>query len=163
MARPTKLTPEVQASIVDLIEKGNYAVIAARCSGIGETTFYTWMDRGRKAEEGEEPAPADEIYRKFRAAVSMASARAEADAVAVLREAMLTGLAETHSDKDGNERTVYRRDWRAADKYLERRHPKRWGNRQEQTHNAGPGVKTIVLPCVPAAERPPEEAEEGSE
>ena len=46
--RPTKLTPQVQAKIVQAIVGGNDITVAAAYAGIGESTFYAWLERGRK-------------------------------------------------------------------------------------------------------------------
>ena len=48
--RPSKLTSEVQASIVGAIEQGNFAEVAAALAGIHRDTFYSWMDRGKRGE-----------------------------------------------------------------------------------------------------------------
>ena len=48
--RPSKLTPEVQEKIVTAIRAGNYAQVAAVYAGIGERTFYRWMERGEKSK-----------------------------------------------------------------------------------------------------------------
>ena len=62
--RPTKLTPEVQARIVEAIEAGNYIEVAAAAAGISKPTFYGWMQRGTD-EPGSE-------YSDFRNAVEKA-------------------------------------------------------------------------------------------
>lgn len=45
--QPTKLTPQVQETIVRAIALGNYTHIAAEAAGISERSFYTWMERGQ--------------------------------------------------------------------------------------------------------------------
>ena len=104
--RKTKLTPEVQERIVSAIRAGNYANVAAEYAGIGETTFYRWLQEGREAESG--------IYRDFREAVKTAEREAEVRAVAMVQKAM-----------------PY--NWTAAMTYLERKHPGRWGRRDRVT------------------------------
>ena len=47
--RPTKLTPDLQAKIVEALKAGNYAEVAARHVGIASSTFYDWMKRGPRA------------------------------------------------------------------------------------------------------------------
>ena len=49
--RPTKLTPELEAEILELI--GGYGLTytdACRCVGLAETTFYNWK-QWRSGEE----------------------------------------------------------------------------------------------------------------
>lgn len=66
--RPTKYTPEVVNKIVKTIEAGNYAVVAAKCAGIAEDTFYDWLKNKpgfselvKKAESGAERESVDKI------------------------------------------------------------------------------------------------------
>ena len=103
MARPTKLTAELQERVVVAVRAGNYAEAACRAAGISPSTFYRWMTRGEQEPSG--------LYGRFREAVLQAEGEAEVHAVAIVRRAM----AE---------------DWRAALAYLERRHPTRWRRHQ---------------------------------
>lgn len=59
--RPSKLTPELQAAIVELVEAGDAAEVAAGVNGIGRSTFFDWMVRG---QNGEEP------FAEFRTAIA---------------------------------------------------------------------------------------------
>jgi transposase len=113
VARPTRLTDEVQERLVQLIEAGNTATVAAVSLGIGESTYYEWMRRGRKEKRGQ--------FRRFYNAVKVARARGE-----IRLNSLLSLAAE--------------KDWRAAAFYLERRNPKEWGqkNRLETTHKGDP-------------------------
>ncbi|HEX4952683.1 MAG TPA: hypothetical protein VF017_04725 [Thermoanaerobaculia bacterium] len=101
--RPSKLTPEVQDRIVSAIRAGNYAQVAAGFAGIGESTFYRWMEQGERAEDG--------AFREFRDAVKRAEHEAEVRAVAIIQAQM-----PIH--------------WQAAMTYLERKFPTRWGRRE---------------------------------
>lgn len=103
--RPSKLTPEVQEKIVNLIKVGNYAETAARAAGISKTTYYNWMADDRPQ------------YVEFRDAVETAEAEAESHAVAVVRRAMpdqwtaaMTYLERRYPDR-----------WSRLEKRLERR------------------------------------------
>jgi transposase len=116
VARPTKLTPEVQDRIVAAIRAGNYAAPAARSAGVSEATFYRWMSRGERAKSG--------IYRDFHEAVRRAEADAEVHAVAVIRKEIADG------------------DWRAAATFLERRFPDRWRRQQAIEHD---GTHRLVV------------------
>lgn len=109
--RPTKLTPKLQREICKHLASGCYAVTACAVCGIGETTFYNWLERGAK---GEEP------YAEFVASVKEAEHLAEVRAVALVQKAMVD-------------------DWKAAMTWLERKFPDRWsrGERRELSHSGG--------------------------
>ena len=100
MGRPTKLTPEVQEKIVELIKAGNYANAICSAAGIWPNTFTNWMNRGEEEKSGK--------YRNFYLAVKEAEDSCEVACVAVIRTAIDAG------------------DWRAAIALLERRFPERW-------------------------------------
>ena len=51
--RPTKLTPETHAAIVNAIGLGATYATAAGVAGVEYTTFRDWMTRGEKAGRGE--------------------------------------------------------------------------------------------------------------
>ncbi len=78
MPRPSKLTPETQATICDALEKGNYRATAAASAGIHRNTLIDWEKRG---EAGEEP------YVDFLTAMQMAEAKAEMALVEEIRHA----------------------------------------------------------------------------
>lgn len=50
MGRPTVLTPELQAKIIDRIIGGVEPDTAAQAEGIDRATYYRWMQRGRQEE-----------------------------------------------------------------------------------------------------------------
>jgi hypothetical protein len=112
MARPTKLTKEVTDKICLAIRAGNYAKVAAAMAGVGETTYYRWLELSEESNAKKE-------YREFRESIERAEAEAEVAAIARIRQAADNG------------------DWKAAGWYLERKHGERWGRndklRQEIT------------------------------
>ncbi len=116
--RPTKLTPELKDKIVSYIRVGNYIETAVQACGIAKRTFYHWLDRANKEIQRLEDNPkarlrqSEEIYVDFLNAIEKAQAEAEAKDVMLLAQ-----FAKTDSN-------VVR--WR-----LERKHPQRWGNRQQ--------------------------------
>ena len=114
MARPTKLTPEVQDLIVDGINAGlTFRLTCARV-GVNPSTFYRWLDTGETAKIGR--------YREFYEAVE----RAKADsALRLVSQITLQALT----------------DWRAAAFMLERRFPEDYGKRTELTGKDGGPVK----------------------
>lgn len=116
MARPTKLTPERQELIIKALREGNYIEAACGYAGVGTSTFYEWMERGRTASRG--------VYAEFADAVEKARAEAEMRNVQVIQRA----------SKD---------TWQASAWWLERSFPDRWGRRVQDVKHSG-GV-TIQL------------------
>ncbi len=53
MARPTKLTPEIQQKIGDSVSLGLTYALAANSAGITYQTFNQWMQRGKNSTYGE--------------------------------------------------------------------------------------------------------------
>jgi hypothetical protein len=45
MARPSKLTEELQGKICELVEAGDAAEVAAGVCGVGRSTFFEWQSR----------------------------------------------------------------------------------------------------------------------
>ena len=113
--RPAQIT-KVQDIILDAIENGNYAHVAAAKAGITEKTLYEWLKRG---ENGEEP------YRKFSERLLTKAALAEDRMVNVVRSASQQEVAG---------------DWKAGAWWLERRFPKRWGKQQRLEITAAPDL-----------------------
>ena len=119
--RPSKLTKETVDKICLAIRAGNYAKIAAEMAGIGETTYYRWMEEADK-----EGAP--KHFREFRESIRKAEADAEVAKVALISQAASAG------------------DWKAAGWYLERKHPERWGrNDKIRQEISGPDGAPIAL------------------
>jgi hypothetical protein len=111
VGRPSKLTPAVKQRLLDAIRAGNYYEAACVYAGIGETTFYRWMERGEKASSGE--------YREFWESVKKAEAEAEARVVALWQQEI-----------PGN--------WQAARDFLARRFSDRWSPKEKvQTEVTG--------------------------
>lgn len=106
------LTLELQDQIVQHLASGAFYDECARAVGIGKTTFYGWLARGRdaraKAERGVDLEPAEMTYMGFADAVEQARGRAQVHAHATIRAAMP-------------------RHWQAAAWYLERTNPARYG------------------------------------
>ena len=113
MARPTKLTPELQKRITDAIQGGVDKKVAAAMAGIAESTFYDWLDQGRKPDALPEFSEFSE---------SIERAEAEAEVVKVSRISIAAN--------NGN--------WKAASWWLERKHPERWSETKKlQTEITG--------------------------
>ena len=139
--RPTKLTPETHARIVQAIQAGNYIETAAAYAGISKNTLYEWLRRGAREKERlasnrrARPQKAEQPYLEFADAVEKALAEAEVrDVVTVLKAA------------DAGQ-------WQAAAWRLERKFPERWGYKVKmQQEISGPEGKPVqvevVLSCL---------------
>jgi len=103
IGRNTKLTPEVQKKIVNLITAGNYVETACGAVGVSHASFYNWLERGR---QGEQP------FLDFLDAVKKAETVSEALYLEYIRKA----APET---------------WQAAAWYLERRNYQKWGKKTQ--------------------------------
>lgn len=123
MARKLKITQETTDKICLAIRAGNYAKVAAEMAGVGESTYYRWLDEGQKAD-------AKKIYREFWESIKRAEADAEVAAVALIRQAANNGT------------------WQAASWLLERKHGERWGRndklRQEITGANGGAISVSI-------------------
>ena len=90
MARPTKLTPDVQKRVCDALRTGNTRKASAAYAGISETTFATYLDRYgdfrdaiREAETAAEVKHVANIYKAgekdWRASMEWLARRRSAD------------------------------------------------------------------------------------
>lgn len=113
MARPTSLTPEIQATIVESLRKGNYRTTAAALAGVHRNTILNWIAWGA---EGKAP------YAAFCEAVEKAEAESEAELVDEVRNARAAVVGLSGPDL-----------WQARMTLLERRFPHRWSARVRTT------------------------------
>lgn len=97
MPRHTDYNPSVHTAIVRALQIGITRKASAHIGGITYTTLRTWLQRG---EAGEEP------FEQFLFDVNRAEAEVEKSMTACVLEA-----------------AVKKKDWRAAQLYLERRSP----------------------------------------
>lgn len=103
--------------IVSFIRTGNTIETSAQCAGIHKSTFYDWVKRGRKGEEG---------YVEAVAAIDMALAQAEAMKVNQIHTAAAGGA------------------YQAAMWWLERRNPRHWGRRDHLSVHQTKAAKVDV-------------------
>jgi transposase-like protein len=141
LGRPTKLTPEVQESLVQMVRAGNYAETAAAYAGVDKTTLYDWLKRGRADRLADTESP----HADFSHAVEKALAHAE------ITDVLHIGAAA--ADKA---------HWPAAAWRLERRDPKKWGRRDKLALTGGdeddaPLEVQVVLSTRPARRAADEE------
>lgn len=116
--RATKLTPQVQEGIINSIRLGNYQDHASLANGISVSTFYNWLERGKKERERIEdlelsPNPKEALYLDFLEAVEKAKAEAIQRNVGIIQKAASIG------------------SWQAAAWYLERTVPTIYGRKQQ--------------------------------
>lgn len=104
--RPSKLTPELQAEVVKLVEAGDAIEVAAGVCGVDQGTLHRWIRRGKT---GEEP------YGAFASEVARARCKFESE----MRRRVLEG------DGQG----VGFGQSKAALEVLSRRVPRRWAAR----------------------------------
>ena len=104
LGRPSKLTPATRRRLLDALRCGSHYEPACRAAGISFQTFRNWLARGEREQSGQ--------YFDFLEAVKKAEAAAELRALRLWNKAMPD-------------------DWRAAKDFLERRHSKRWNDRQQ--------------------------------
>ncbi|MBM3273587.1 MAG: hypothetical protein FJZ00_00435 [Candidatus Sericytochromatia bacterium] len=105
MARPSKLTPEVQEAIVGAIAGGATREGAAQAVGVSPAALYNWLKRGRDG--------VDSAYVEFLEAVTCAEGAFEVNLISKIKEL-------------GEKGAVGALQWLA-----ERRIPERWGQRQQ--------------------------------
>jgi hypothetical protein len=110
--RPTSLTPEVQATIVEHVRAGNYRSVAAAAAGVHRNRLAEWEKRG---ESGEEP------YAGFACALQKAEAEAEVELLAEIRAAQSGTPGVSAADL-----------WTTKAWILERRFAARWCARVKQ-------------------------------
>lgn len=114
VGRKTKLTPELAEKIANYISTGNYAVVVCGLVGIGESTYYSWLEKGVKAKSGK--------YREFLELIKRAEAAREAKWI---------------KDIDGDP------SWQSKAWLLERRYPERWGKKETHVVEGGDEKKPI--------------------
>ncbi len=121
--RTSKLTPEVQASIVQSVMAGVPQEQAAARAGITERTLYRWIRAGTKARSG--------VFCQFCQAIKKAHAERMAASVARIGRAAQGGtvvkrITKTVTTKLGTTTTVTEQlsepQWTADAWFLERRH-----------------------------------------
>lgn len=125
--RPSKLTPEVQEKICQLLKAGNTFRTACEVAGIGWSTGREWRTRG---EERHSTREGDEEYAAFAAAVQKAEEEAAARNVALIQKAAANGT------------------WQAAAWWLERKFPGEWARVDRHEHTGPRGGPIQLQPVI---------------
>lgn len=144
MARPSKLTPDVQDRIVEALKLGATFELAAQYGGISYHAFNMWRKRG--AAELERVANArtrSSIRASERPFVEFFEVTKKAEA-----EAAVTWLDRIEQAAKGGV-------WQAAAWKLERRYPQQYGRTVTEHQGGGPeGAIPIAFITVPAPPKP---------
>lgn len=122
MPQPTKLTPKVQADIVARIKGGLPIVSAARRAGIGERTFYRWMELGDPDNDADAPDLDNLAGPDLRRLAATHN-------VTVPKRATRQQIARLLADAGVESRALYRQFWHAvkgAEAELEERLVAQW-------------------------------------
>lgn len=122
MARPSKLTPETHAVIVESILHGATYKDAAEAAGVNYDTFNEWMRAGAEGKAGK--------FSEFFGAIRKAEAQCRLNMTRVIQSAAAKG------------------DWKAAEAYLRRRDRVNWGDNVDVTS----GGQSITLKVVKASD-----------
>ena len=108
----SKLTPELQNHIINLLKLGMPQKYACEAVGINQDTFYTWMKLGGKKTEGK--------YHEFSEAVIRSKSEAMAIKLANLEKAAQKGSVSAIT-------------W-----FLEHKYPDEFGNKLKVEHSGNP-------------------------
>ena len=138
MARPGKLTEELQNTIVLLLRNGSYRETACAFAGISRRTYYNWWNRGNAEKSGK--------YRRFLEAVEAAIAKAEIADLKIIDQAAKKKLegrrleTRTPFPQTLGKRAIssaYRGEWRAGASKSRLHGCAQLGLRQGETHGRG--------------------------
>lgn len=158
--RPTKLTPELAAKVLAFVRAGSFANIAARASGIGESTYYRWLERGDACATEydrltEIPVTEVRVLGKQRGLKCSRWGRARLiDAVLAdeyafweFRESVKEAEAEAEISRLVTIQDAAGEHWQAAAWYLERKYPDRYARpiRQEVSGPAGGPIRIAAM------------------
>ena len=117
MARPSKLTPQIQTAIADNVLHGATYRDACESVGVAYSTFNEWMKQGREQKSGR--------FRMFLEAIEAANAQAAVNFTRVIQSAAAKG------------------DWKAAESWLKRRRREDWGDGVDVT-SGGEKIKGYI-------------------
>lgn len=160
MARPTKLTPDVQKRICEALRAGNTRKASAAFGGVDYATFAEWISRG----EDRNRRKSNVEFAEFAEAVTRAESECEVENVAILKKAATGWETKTTRTKRWKEKvgeqfiqmeesvtTVGREfDWRASLEWLKRRRKDDWSERTETTGPDG-GAVPVKVQFIPYA------------
>ncbi len=142
MPRPSKLTPETHAKIVKMIHPGGcYLETACAAAGIGRQTMRDWLKRGAEkpnSKHGRFAADVEEALAKDEARTVMTHERLSASTVSGKGTCGACGVEVTVSVPVPGNVQLHALQWK-----LERKHPKRYGNRLKVTQELETEIDAI--------------------
>lgn len=140
--RPTKLTPELAATVVAYVRAGSFANVAARASGISESTYYRWLDRAATCATDHVTlidAPLADVRARGKDRGLKCSRWGRERVIEALlvdeypfwefREAIKEAEAEAEISRLVKIESAADEHWQAAAWWLERRYPDRYGRK----------------------------------
>ena len=131
--RKTVITPEITEAIATSIRLGNYSEHAAAAAGIGKSTFWNWLERGKREKErletidGAEPREDETPFVEFLDAIEKAKAEAVARNIGIIQKAASVG------------------SWQAAAWWLERTQAQLYGRKQQVALEGVQGGTPVAL------------------
>lgn len=140
--RPTKFEPVLAKKIVDAIKAGGYVETAVAFVGIRKDTFYNWLRRGADEKSGP--------FKDFSDAVGQAISESEMRYVAmvaraangydVVKERTVIEIGQDNKPRSTTTTTEKTHEFnvQAAEWWLERRFPRRWGRMERAEISEAP-------------------------
>ena len=166
--RPTKLTPDLQSKMVNLIRAGNYIETASAACGLSKDTFYRWIKEGArlavdlkqlKLLAGKKRQEASALI-EFSEAIEKAQAASEArDLLTIDRAAQGRDVERVVEKYEWCEKTETMKliertstrerevHWQAAAWRLERKNYDHWGRKERHELTGASGT-----PLIPEAD-----------
>lgn len=112
VGRDSKLTRQRQENIAQMLEDGQSIAATCRCNGIGTSTFYEWLEKADRQDEG--------IYTEFAERVAHARGAGEQELVDELLEMVR---------EKGDTRTLL--------SVIKSRYPESWGDAEASAEDGG--------------------------
>ena len=167
LGRKSKLTPEVQDTIVKALRGGAYMKTAAEYAGVSERSVMRWLEQGQAPDPAPLPASATKAQRTAREEYleNLAKRRqfwqSTREAIAASEMVLISRLQEasrgetvsettttTHPDGSVTTRTITRTlpvNVAATTFLAERRFHDRWGRKDTIAHTGADGTPLVAL------------------
>jgi hypothetical protein len=132
------------------VEEGLYTIRCCSKAGISQQTYYNWRAKYDKQLDSPSGEPDKDLAAFFRG-IEKAELKLEAEKVEVARKGVSKeSVSEETFDKEGNSTgrrvtTKTKETPTDAMRFLERRFPERWGQKQDVTHSGTIKVKRYEM------------------